>query len=670
MTIHSWKTNFIGLNKPSKVLSGTADSFTSIGLWPYANGEDDPYWSGGINPQYYRWQVTFTVNERLHGSHLTRTPFRFNAQDVEVGDFVAGAQDGKVCQIMSIISKTDSQIVAIVEDRLRYNTFRDPTGFGLFTTPGQVIFFQINELGYPMLDPVPGEASSDFADNVLSRFQYLNPLINYVLEKQNHGFQQGDAICIEDEEFVLSDRDNVDKFVGTVVHPGPGPHQFILRPANGIIDFVPSLPGNVGDYIYPSIDGSGDLTIDDSSRRPIYMKVATELPSISTGTGIDPLGVDDEVIEFNRKQMTLTGSGNGYVTLDEVIDIINAETYFHKITALKVGAATQVISGQDGLLNSYGVVAGYTPFSASINGTLVNFTTTVSGAAAYGDPIVADANDMVIDINNANITDITATVLNGGALCITNSSGGTITIANISADANGNDFAGAGSISALPIQTLANTSSYALRLQRNDGGPLTMRDVQGTYLDRAGVMSGQTGRYALGLNIEQGLRSSRVSVVADLTARDALYPLVGDQAHVLNAGHGEWAIYVFDGANWQEFGNKRSKETDARTLVLDVDVSVLSVGINTLSIGTISSDRTVKDVRVLVTAECPSDCSLTVGTTMNKNAFTDIRDAVLTASGSYIVDCDYRITSYTEVVAEVTTQSLGTGQVTIILTYV
>ena len=102
MTINAWKTNFIGLNKPAKVLSGTADSVLSLSSWPYANSSDDPYWSGGANPQYYRWQVSFTVAERTHGSNLTRTPFRFDAQDIEVGDFVAGAADGKVLQLSLI----------------------------------------------------------------------------------------------------------------------------------------------------------------------------------------------------------------------------------------------------------------------------------------------------------------------------------------------------------------------------------------------------------------------------------------------------------------------------------------------------------------------------------------------------------------------------------------
>ena len=114
MTINAWKTSFGGINKPSKVLSGTADSFQGTSLWPYANGVDDPYWSGGSNPQFYQWEVTFNVNEKSHGSHLTRTPFKFDAQDIEVGDFVAGASDGKVCQIMSITSKTNSTLTAIV----------------------------------------------------------------------------------------------------------------------------------------------------------------------------------------------------------------------------------------------------------------------------------------------------------------------------------------------------------------------------------------------------------------------------------------------------------------------------------------------------------------------------------------------------------------------------
>lgn len=631
MTIHAWKTNFIGLNKPAKVMSGIANSFVGLDLWPHANGVDDPYWSGGTNPQYYRWRVTFTVNERLHGSHLTRTPFRFDAQDIEVGDFVAGAQDGKVCQIMSVESKTNSEVVAIVEDRLRYNTFRDPAGFGLFAAPGQVIFFQINELGYPMLDPVPGEAAVDFASNVMSRFQYLNPLINYLLEKENNGFEQGDAICIEDQQFVLSDADNVNKFIGTVVHAGPGPNQFILRPANGVIDFVPNLPGIVGDYIYPSMDGSGDLTTNDASRRPIYMKVAAAITSLTTGTAVDPTGNDGDVVEFNRIQMPLA-SGTGTYDLDDAISIINALTNQHHVTAIKVGAATVVTSDVDVVGSAYGIVAGYSPFSATINGQLVTFTTTTSGSVAYGDPAVADVNDMVTDINQAAIPDIVASVVDGSKLQLTNTAGQDIVIVNVAVDANGNNFAGTASVTSLPLVTMASGTTHTLRLERLDGGPITIRDIQGSFLSDVGVMSGQTGRYALGLNIEQGLRSSTTTVVANLGAREALYALIGDQAHVLDDGNSEWALFLFDGANWIKIGGERSVAVDARTISKLVSLPTQT------TIGTVSEDRRILNVSVVVLQPLTnvSNFNITVGETIvwefSKHGSAEI--------GSYTIDSD------------------------------
>jgi len=437
MAINAWKTTFIGINKPPKVLDGTATAFTPKEYWAHANGSDDPYWIGGSNPQYYQWEVDITINSKQHGSHLTRTPFYFDAQDVEVGDFVAGAQDGKVVQVKSVLVKTNSTVKVLVEDTLRYNTFRDPTGFGLFTAPGPIIIFQINELGFPMLDPVPGIASTDFFSNVQSRFQYMNPLTNYILEQTGHNFEQGDAICIEGGVFELSDVDNVEHFIGTVVYKGPGPDQFILRPANGIIDFVPGLPGTVGDYIYPSINGTGDLTTDPASARPIFMKIADAIPTASYGDGIDPSGTSGDIIEINKVQLTLTGSGATY-DIDDAVGIINGQTSTHKITALKTNAPTEVASNVSGNGNAYGIVAGYVPIGVTINGVSVTFTTDTSGSSNYGAGI-ADANDFVTDINNAGIPNITADLSNGNEIKIMNKIGGAITITNISPDANGNN---------------------------------------------------------------------------------------------------------------------------------------------------------------------------------------------------------------------------------------
>lgn len=662
MSINAWKTSFIGLNKPAKVLAGTADSYIPVALWPYANSQDDPYWSGGVNPQFYQWEVTFTVGDRSHGSNLTRTPFSFNAQDIEVGDFVAGAQDGKVLQIMSISAKGNNSLTAVVEDRLRYNTFRDPQGIGLFGAPGTVIFFQINELGFPMLDPVPGEAASDFFTNVMSRFQYMNPLTNYLLEKPAHGFEQGDAICIDNGEFTLSDPDNIGHFIGTVVYPGPGPNQFILRPANGIIDFVPGLPGNVGDYLYPSLNGTGDLTTSDESRRPVMMKIANAVLSSTTGTGIDPVGNDGDIVEINRIQVALY-SGNGTYNVEDAVTLINASTGDHKITAYKVGAATETFSQLTALGSAYGVIAGYVPFQATINGVTVIFSTTTSGQATYGDPSVADVNDMVASINAAQVPNIVATSVDG-AVKLRNNLGGAIVIVNTVNDANGNGFAGTNSLSSIPSNTPANTTTSALRLVREDGGPMTFRDFAGQFLNNAGVLSGQNGRYALGLNIEQGLRSSATTVVANMVARDALHALVGDQTHVIDDGNGEWAVFIYDGTQWTKVSGERSVAVDARTL----NANVTLPGASSV-IGTVSEDRRILNVSVTVedTLVNAPDFSIAVGA----DTVWQFSQHGSSAVGVYMINTDLVTAARKDVTLSMPSNLLAqTGNITVEVSYV
>ena len=662
MSINAWKTSFIGINKPPKVLSGSADDSTPVALWPYANDATDTYWSGGSNPQPYQWQVSFTIAPINHGSNLTRTPYYFTANDIEVGDFVAGASDGKVLEIMSIISKDDGNLVAIVEDRLRYNTFRDSTGLGLFGTPGPVIFFEINELGFPMLDPLPGSAGGNFFSNVMSRFQYMNPLTNYILEQNNHGFVQGNPICIENKTFAIANASNITKYIGTVLYSGPGPNQFILRPANGVIDFAPNLPGDIGDYVYATIDGSGTFTTDDVSRRPLFIKISNAIPTITTGSGIDPTGTDNDVIEINRIEIMLTGNGSGIYTIDDAITAINLQTEATKITAVKVGAANETVSDSATNGSALGVIAGYAPFSATINDVLVTFTTTTSGSSLYGDPSIAAALDMVEDINAADIPDLVATVNNDGNIVLRQTAGGAITIVNVTADSQGNNFAGSSSISSLTLITPANTTTSALRLYREDGGPMNLRDIQGTFFTQAGVVSGQNGRYAIGLNIEQGLRSSGTTMVANIAARDALHPLPGDQAYVLDTGHGEWAIYVYNGESWLKYGNQRSEETDARsagqTITLPDSVKVLT---------SISAGRRILNITVEILDEIVADRGFDFDIMSGSTSIWKYSDYNITQPGIYTDDTTY-ITQDLELVTYVSSGT-ATGTIRIEVSY-
>ena len=171
----AYKTNYIDVNKPAKVLSLSVSSINNDSQWPHNDGAGDKWWKSGTNPKYYRWEVVATVTAQTHGSHLTRKDFQYDGLDIQVGDWIAGATTGTCVRVISISAKTSTTFTAIVEDWLRYNTFRSSIGAGIFGT-GPAVVFQLNENGHPMLDPVPTSiTSNDFYLNINSRFQYLNP---------------------------------------------------------------------------------------------------------------------------------------------------------------------------------------------------------------------------------------------------------------------------------------------------------------------------------------------------------------------------------------------------------------------------------------------------------------------------------------------------------------
>jgi hypothetical protein len=146
----------------------------------------------------------------------------------------------------------------------------------------------------------------------------------------------------------------------------------------------------------------------------------------------------------------------------------------------------------------------------------------------------------------------------------------------------------------------------------------------------------------LGLNIEQGLRSSTTTVVADLGAREALYALIGDQAHVLDDGNGEWALFLFNGVDWIKIGGERSVAVDARTISKLVSLPTLT------TIGTVSEDRRILNVSVVVlqTLANVSNFNVTVGETIvwefSSHGSTEI--------GSYTIDSDLITTERSDVV--------------------
>ena len=671
------KTSAIDLNVQAKVIPVSVSARVTDALWNYDDGLGDLWWSGGSQPKAYRWQLTMTVTTVNHGSHLTRTPKKFDGFDIVVGDYIAGATDGRALQIVSITSKTANSCVCLVEDRLRYNTFRSSAGNGIFTVPGNAVIFQINENGHPMIDPLPvGIVSSDFYANVNSRFQYLNPQMNYMLDQVAHGFEQGDVVAIDHNTnvFELADAANIERLVGTVTHAGPGPNKFLVRPANGIVDFVPGLPGNPGDFVYPKTDNSGDLTLTDTGVA-IFLKLTNAIPSVSRGTVTDGTASAADKLEINETDVLFTTNSGGTVSINNAVTDINASSSTHGVVASSTPAPNTITSDAATHGSAYGLVGGFPPFSASINGTTVNFSTTTAGQAAYS-MAVAIAEDMADDINSVGIANVTATHVSGN-LVITHSLGNAFTIVNGTSDTNGNDFAGTASIASLGTSYNA-ASGATLKLTRSDGGEIILTDKVGTPTVDFGIMSGHSGSYALGLNVEKGIRSGGgITVVANMAARNAMNPLTGDQAHVLDTGEGEWALYLYSGSAWTLIANEDSAATDANSLSHTFTTPVGGFGnTSTIVLGRVSSNSRILSVLVECTTAIAGHSggtpSLIVGVQSDTDRFMADYENDIETIGSYVTNPDYHYAGATELEIKCAFAHYGatSGDLKVTVTYV
>ena len=381
-------TSVLDIYKPAKVLQLSVTSATGEKYWPHNDGEGDPWWTSSASPKFYQYKLVMTVTEYSHGSHKTREHKKYNGLDITVGDWIAGSQDGRCMQIVSISAKSATSVTCIVEDVLRYNTFRSSTGSPIFSVPGTALLFTLNEKGKPIIDPLPASVvSTDFYPNVTSRFEYFNPAENYRLEKTAHGFARGDVIVVtESGTYQKANASTMSRTIGVVSVVGPGPNQFAVMPQNRIIDFNPALPGTAGSYIYADTDG--DLTTTDTGK-VIFLKIKDSLPSNVTSTDATITATAGDIIEINNVNVTLTGGNAGTV----ISDINNATTTL--VTASSLPEPTTVQSNT-GTYN-YGLLGGYIPFSANIttgSGTfLVNVTTAPSGNAETSTVSLAGAVD-------------------------------------------------------------------------------------------------------------------------------------------------------------------------------------------------------------------------------------------------------------------------------------
>jgi hypothetical protein len=635
----SYNSRQVKLNHPNKVLSVSVTNISGNAYWEHAAGSNDIWYEGSPSKRYYRWELTFTITAQDHGSHLTRDDFRYNGLDVQVGDWIAGASSGQCLKIISISSKTSTTVTCIVEDYLRYNTFKSTTGNGIFNTGGAVIF-TLNENGIPMLDPLPPTVATTFFAQVMSRFQYLNPQLNYLLSQTSHGFSKGDVISVTTGGFFKANALTADKMIGVVTESGPGPDNFMIMPNNRIIDFDPTIPGVQGDYIYVDSDGSLSNT-STGTNKVAFLNVRSAVPTVLTGDQGNPDIIDGNAVIFNGQSITFTGTG-GSSNVTEIASQINAETSNHSIVANVLPLESTITSDADNTI--YGLVGGYTPFSAYFDtgsgNTLINFTSNGSMYATVSTP-----EDMATDIVAANIANLTVTATTT-LLTLTEVNGNAITITNGNADTGGYFFVGSSNISGLPASTSA-TNADKLRLTRSDGGEILIYEDTPYFQTETGIFSAHTGSVPLAMNIEQGVRTGGTTVVATISARDALVPAAGDQAYVTNKGDGEWGLYLYTGSAWVEISNQDSAQVDAKTLTTVFTMPAGGFGNSTTNnLGNISPGRKIIQVTVAVDTVFSGYAgsilpNIEIGTVADPDAYCDSPSNDLTELSDFICTPDY-----------------------------
>jgi len=670
MALTNYKSSQIVLNVPNKVLGTSISAVSGNAYWPHANGSNDPWYSGSGTKKYYRWEITFSVTAQTHGSHLTRDDFAFNGLDIVVGDWIAMANSGLCWKIHSISAKTANSVTCIVEDWLRYNTFRASTGNGA-PTSGSAVVFSLNEKGVPMLDPLPTTAAAQFYPTVASRFEYLNPQQNYVLEQTSHGLSKGDIVAVSSAGFTKANTATMAKMIGVVTEAGPGPNQFMIMPNNQIIDFDPSIPGSQGDYIY--VSSTGEFTTSDTGKIA-FLKIQDAIPTVLTGNVDGPEIPDSHTISLNGQSIAFNGSGSN-LNVSQVATQINSHTSNTSVVANTTPTPTTITS--DGPNTIYGLVGGYTPFSAYIDSgsgnTLVNFTTNGSQYAGVSTP-----EDMKTDIDAAGIGNLTVTAT-ATVLTLTESNGNAINIYNGNADTGGYNYVGGSNTSGLPATTSA-TGTERLKLTRSDGGPIDIYEGTENFRVNTGIASGHTGMFPLALNIEQGIRTGGTTLVADVSSRDALSSQAGDQAYVTNKGDGEWGLYLYTGSAWVKVSDQDSANVDAKTITTTFTMPAGGFGTSTTqNIGNISPGRKIISVYVDVDTAFSSYSgnvlpNVEVGTLGDPDIYCDSPSNDLTTLGSYVCTPDfvYPATETQDQTIRVRCNhySASAGNVTVKLTYV
>ena len=625
------------LDPPARILQCFVSKQTGIEAWPFSSGEDDPYWKHGRTPRDYRWRIDVEVTPQHHSSTTTRSPLRYTGMDVRVGDYIASAASGLTVKIIEVETKSDKIITCIVEDVFRYNTFRDSSGFGIgiFTVPTAGVIFTTNEEGLPILDPMPPmEIDSLFYPNLMSRFQNLEAESHFLLSQPGHSFEVNEFVSADKtiNGFAKTDASHP-MVVGRITHVASD--EFFVSPVQNVTEFN-ALPGDVGDVLYADPSVPSGLTATENAN-PVLIKLRSATASMVRSTIANATTSPTTFVLNGVNHTVSTG------TLQAIADSINSYSNTTGVSAQLV-SPPNTISSTPSLYGSFGEalldLRTGNP-SAVFDGIGVTFTTHEDGNRLYG-ASYATATDMAHDINTAAGT--TAAHVENGMLFYTRANGGAILIENSTPGSNGQVVAGINSGSGLPLTKTAIPGNI-LRLDAIDARAIDLADTTGSMLFDIGLYSVENGVKAAAMTIEDGGRQSKTSIVADITERNILVAIDGDQAHVLNKGDGEWGQYIYSGG-WKLISSQDASENEGGHYSKTVLFSNSSV-----TLGEINGGSKIITVSVQVLTPFTSGAVLTVGRTGAQTELLEDRHADLGVTGTYLLTPQRTYASDTTIVA-------------------
>lgn len=178
-----------------------------------------------------------------------------------------------------------------------------------------------------------------------------------------------------------------------------------------------------------------------------------------------------------------------------------------------------------------------------------------------------------------------------------------------------------------------------------------------------------------GLMLSQGVdivgpsgRGTSVQVVADMTARDALSVADGDQVYVVDAGEGEWALFLYkDIGGWTQISNQDSSTVDARTVSVTFDVNTTSP----IEICRVSPNARVTQVTVEVLSAFSTNATLTIGDDTINNRLMDEAEIDLSTEEKFNSNTVYQYEGTTETMlkAYFTANGSAFGQAKITVSY-